>query len=359
MAASPASMPADFNLANYDYDLAEDRIAQFPSKDRGQSRLLALSRSDPGYFRDARFGELCNLLPENALLVANNSRVVPARLIGRRPRGGKAELLLLTPLPLLDRSGKASAAALLKPAAKIKLGDILDFGAIRAEVVEKGEYGSCRVELSWEGDLEQALELAGRLPLPPYIKRAPEESDRSRYQTIYASRSGSVAAPTAGLHFTAEILESLARRGIGWAEISLHVGYGTFSPVRAADIREHKMHGELVEVDEAAADAINAARKQGRTVVAVGTTTVRSLEGVFRERGEIAPFLGVLDPFIYPGYKFQVIDGLITNFHLPKSTLLMLVAAFIGRERVLAAYAEALRRGYRFFSYGDAMLIRP
>lgn len=377
-------------LASYRFDLPQDQIAQHPGE-RGASRLLVVDRCALSHCH-SRFAELPDFLPEGALLVANNSRVVPARLNGERAGGGKVEFLLLTPLSLVvaavqEEGGVfyAEADCLLKPGKRARVGDTLDFGRdeslLRVHVLEKGEFGRHKVRLSWTGDggagsLRQRFESMGHLPLPPYIRRPDTEEDARRYQTIYArnDKAGSVAAPTAGLHFTGEIRERLRQKGVEWAEVTLHVGYGTFSPVRCADVREHVMHPEYVEVSAETAQAVNKAKKEGRPVLAVGTTSARTLEGVAnlhaaaaaspaeREGREssspLAPYAGWVNMFIRPGYQFRVIDGLITNFHLPESTLLMLVSALTGRERMLDLYAEAVREGYRFFSYGDAMLIR-
>ncbi len=304
--------------------------------------------------------------------MANNSRVVPARLFGTRPTGGKAELLLLTPAPLLEAAAapgeqgwkSAPAEALLRPGRHIRPGDVLRFGEhIAAEVLEKKDFGKHSILLSWCGGLVERLTEVGRLPLPPYIKRTQENDDLSRYQTTYAreDKQGSVAAPTAGLHFTDALRASLRERGFGWEEVTLHVGYGTFSPVREEDIREHPMHSEFVEIPAGTARAVREAKAEGRPVVAVGTTSCRTLEGCALATGGSLPeggWQGWTNIFIYPGYSFRVVDHLITNFHLPQSSLIMLVAALCGRERILGAYAEAVREEYRFFSYGDAMFVR-
>lgn len=389
------TLPPDFALANYMFDLPERHIAQYPAEDRADSRLMVLQRQ--GGLTCARFSDLLAHLPEKCLLVANNSRVVPARLKGQRQGGGKLEFLLLSPLPLLEANqmppdqlfpnwSRAEAEGLLRPAKKAQVGDVISFGEnLMAEVVEKGEFGRVRLILAWHGDLLSILEQYGSPPLPPYIKRgegapgAGEDAarktgagllqpnaatiDRERYQTIYASRekSGSVAAPTAGLHFTPALCKTLRESGREWKELTLYVGYGTFSPVRREDIREHAMHAEYVELTAEAAQAINQAKAEGRAVVAVGTTSCRALEGVSALQGgsnaSLHAFSGWVNHFLYPGRPFNVIDGLITNFHLPGSSLLMLVAALTGRERILHAYREAIRRDFRFFSYGDAMLI--
>jgi len=382
------SVPEDHRLESYRFHLPEAQIAQHPSPERGGSRLLVLDRrtvekGGAGTLSHARFADLCDHLPEGCLLVANNSKVLPARLLGLRPTGGKVEFLLLTPLPLLEELPHASAGrdgvrddadgwrsvpaeGLLRASKKIRPGDVMDFGPhIRVEVVQPGDFGRSAVRLHWRGDLRGLFLEQGHLPLPPYIRRentaqtedAPE--DRDRYQTVYAddARLGSVAAPTAGLHFTDRLRDRLAATDRQWAEVTLYVGYGTFSPVRCADIRQHAMHREYIEVSEATAAAIRKAKAEGRPVVTVGTTSTRTLEGTVRACGEVRAFTGWTDIFIKPGYRFTVADHIITNFHLPESSLLMLVSAFAGRGRVLAAYEEAVARGYRFFSYGDAMLL--
>lgn len=363
-----------FSLESYDYPLPEELIAQFPPETRGTSRLLVLDRAASA-LTDAMFSRLPEFLPPGALLVANNSRVVPARLFGVRPSGGKAELLLLTPPPLLEQQARvenepgeerwssARAEALLKPGRSIRVGDRLTFGPdIAVEVEAKRDFGRHEIRLYWREPLTARLEETGRLPLPPYIKREQGPEDRARYQTLYArpDKSGSVAAPTAGLHFTEAMRERLASEGFQWAEVTLHVGYGTFSPVREDDIRTHPMHSEYVDIPAATARAVRTARREGRPVFAVGTTSARTLEGTADICGEIPErgWQGWTDIFIYPGFPFQVVDGLLTNFHLPKSSLLMLVSALAGRKTMLDAYAHAVRKKYRFFSYGDAMLIR-
>ena len=357
-------MPFEDSLEAYRYDLPEDLIASIPGE-RGGSRLMLVDRHD-GHSHH-HFAELPDLLSPGAVLVVNNSKVLPARLLGHRPTGGKMECLLLTPLPLLDvrtEGGEswAEAEALIKPVKPAKEGQRYELvGGIGVTLLEKGAFGRCRVRLHWNGDLQSLIETHGLLPLPPYMRREAEESDKARYQTVYAraDKSGSVAAPTAGLHFTPAMREDLQSRGFGWTELTLHVGYGTFSPVREQNIRQHVMHSEFVEVSETAAAELNQARREGRPIVAVGTTAARSLEGVAAlYKGEIVPHSDWINIFIRPGFRFQAVSGLVTNFHLPESTLLMLVSALAGREHILAAYQEAVRARYAFFSYGDAMLIR-
>ena len=359
----------DFLLENYRFDLPQEQIAQFPPSERGGSRLLVMPRTGALNLRHEKFCDLPDCLPEGALLIANNSRVLQARLLGTRSTGGKVEFLLLTPLPLVvergraDKNGGFSAEAegLVRSGGSIREGESFDFGAgIGVTVLESGPFGQRRVRLSWKGDLAAAFAATGHIPLPPYIKRPDAEDDLSRYQTIYArqDKTGSVAAPTAGLHFTPPLREKLADRGFQWAEVTLYVGYGTFSPVRNADIRSHRMHREYVEIPEATALANAEARAQKRPIVAVGTTSLRALEGVAELCGRVQAYTGWTDIFLYPGRALRVVDGLVTNFHLPESSLLMLVSALVGRKRMLDTYAEAVAQGYRFFSYGDAMLIR-
>ena len=360
----------DFLLASYDYELPEERIAQYPPEVRGTSRLFVLDRTS-GRNMHTDFAHLPDFLPHNALLVVNNSRVVPARLFGQKPSGGKCELLVLTPPPLLKASAvhegewsHARCGCLLRPGRSIRVGDRLTFGeGIAAEVLVKKEFGQHDVELFWKGDLVERMTEIGRLPLPPYIKREQENDDLARYQTLYASpdKSGSVAAPTAGLHFTDDMRSRLKGMGVEWAEVTLHVGYGTFSPVREEDIRQHPMHSEYVEISPETAAAIRRAKTEGRPVIAVGTTSCRTMEGCAQQNGGEIPeggWHGWTNIFIYPGYSFNVVDHLITNFHLPQSSLIMLVAALCGRERILNAYGEAVKEQYRFFSYGDAMFVR-
>ncbi|MFP5222746.1 MAG: S-adenosylmethionine:tRNA ribosyltransferase-isomerase [Acidobacteriota bacterium] len=389
----------DTSLDSYSFDLPDELIAQAPAERRDASRLLVVDKGR-GVRCEAAFSDLAEYLPEGALLVANNSKVLPARLLTRKPTGGTLEFLLLTPLPLLQarESGdwlEADAQGLLRASKKPKPGETFAFAPdLGVTVVERGEFGLSRVVLSWQGNLAAIFERIGHIPLPPYIRRPAQQAapaggdaadpatagtsggspsegapgntsgnpvdDRVRYQTLHArdDRQGSVAAPTAGLHFTPRVREALAARGFGWAEVSLYVGYGTFSPVRAADIRDHRMHAEFVEVPEATAQAVITAKAQGRPVFAVGTTSARALEGSLREAGKIAPFAGWTDIFIRPGHPFAVVDGMLTNFHLPGSSLVIMVAALAGKSIILDAYAHAVRERFRFFSYGDAMLIR-
>lgn len=355
-----AAIPEDYRLSSYDYPLPAEQIAQYPPEVQGASRLMIVNRAGDGPVRaHASFAELGEFLPANCLLVANNTKVLPARIRFPRPGGGRAEFLLLTPLSLLEANGnQAEAECLLRPGAKYHVGETFcPAPDLEARILEKGEFGRHKVKLTWRGDLEAIFRQWGAMPLPPYIKRSADPGDDSRYQTVYAKNTGAVAAPTAGLHFTPEILARVREQGHEWCEICLHTGYGTFSPVRTEDIRQHQMHREFVEIDEASAHKIRSAQESGRAIVAVGTTSLRALEGVQSVSGAIRPYAGWVNIFLYPGKTFSVVNGLITNFHLPASSLLMLVAAFAGRRRILAAYQEALARKYRFFSYGDAMLI--
>ncbi len=339
---------------DFHFELPAELIAQRPAETRGGSRLLALDGAD-GRCRDLDFRDLPGLLRPNDLMVFNDTRVVPARVRGTKQSGGRIELLLervLTPRTALvhARSGKT-----LKPGAAISLP-----GGRTARLIDR-DGDLFRMEFC--ADVLEFFETFGEVPLPPYIDRAPEESDRERYQTVYAREPGAVAAPTAGLHFDAAMFAALEARGVRRAFVTLHVGAGTFQPVREGDIERHQMHAEHLEVGAAACAAIAAARAAGGRVIAVGTTVVRSLEtaalaGAGSAR-ELQPYRGDTRIFIKPGFKFRVIDALLTNFHLPESTLVMLCAAFVGRERLLAAYAHAVQARYRFFSYGDAMFLTP
>jgi S-adenosylmethionine:tRNA ribosyltransferase-isomerase len=362
-------IPEAYRLTSYTYELSEERIARRPAEKRDGSRLLVLDRNS-GVDREDTFAHLPEILaerfPQGGLLIVNNSRVFPARLFGRRTTGGRVELLLLTPLPLLhvkllpEGRKSAEAVALVRTAKRMKPGEAAIFDApLSVTLLERGDFGRCSVRLEWSGNIENILNEIGHMPLPPYLERADDALDRERYQTVYANaaKAGSVAAPTAGLHFTAEVRANLEAKGFRWAEVTLYVGYGTFSPVRAGDIREHKMHAEYVEVSENTAQAVREAKAAGLPVIAVGTTSARSLEGMFEATQTVAAFKGETQLYIIPGKSFAVVDALLTNFHLPESSLLIMVSALAGRERIMAAYALALAQGFRFFSYGDAMLI--
>ena len=369
----PQNIDPNFALADYVYELPETQIARHPAEKRDGSRLLVLDR-ETGSATPKHFAELPEILaarfPHGALIVANNSRVFPARIFGRRATGGRVELLLLSPLPCFHvehmPNGRQSAVAeaLVRTAKRMKEGETAlfeDSGAANLTVtlLVRGEYGRCRVRLEWTGEILEIFNKIGHIPLPPYLEREDDASDRERYQTTYsdAAKAGSVAAPTAGLHFTPEVRAELAKRGFNWAEVTLYVGYGTFSPVREEDIRNHRMHAEYVEVPEQTAQAIRTAKEQGVPVIAIGTTSARSLEGMFQAQGRVEAFAGETDIYITPGYRFGVVDALLTNFHLPESSLLIMVSALAGRDSIMAAYAKALAEGFRFFSYGDAMLI--
>ncbi len=360
-------------LEAYHYTLPEQLIAQHPGE-RGMSRLLCLKK-ETGHVTHHTFADIDTLLPPDAMLVANNSRVVPVRLLGRRPSGGKMECLLLSPLPLLEERAQQNsitnqrtvdAEVLLKPSKAMCKGTILVFGnennkaeQLVIEVLAKGEFGHHQVRLYWHGSLRHFFETYGHLPLPPYIRRADTAEDAQRYQTVFSKneKAGSAAAPTAGLHMTESLRQELIEKGFGWAEVTLHVGQGTFSPVRNTNILHHKMHSEYIECNTETAQTILQAKKDGRPIIALGTTACRTLEGIAAARGALEPFFGTTNIFIHPGYTFRMIDGLITNFHLPESTLLMLVCAFAGYQETLAAYKTAVQHQYRFFSYGDAMCI--
>ncbi|MDC8802145.1 tRNA preQ1(34) S-adenosylmethionine ribosyltransferase-isomerase QueA [Halomonas pacifica] len=335
--------------ADFHYELPEELIARYPSEQRSDCRLLCVD-GNSGELAHRRFPDLLDLLQPGDLLVFNDTRVIPARLHGHKASGGKVEMLLERPLDA--HRGLAHLRASKSP----KPGTELHFeGGIRA-VVEGRREALFELRFLGETPMIELLERHGHMPLPPYITRDDELSDRDRYQTVYARRDGAVAAPTAGLHFDEPLLERLAAKGVESAFVTLHVGAGTFQPVRADDIREHQMHSEWVEVNEAVCEQVRAARAAGRRVIAVGTTSVRCLESA-SAGGEIAPLRGDTDIFIYPGYEWRCVDALITNFHLPESTLLMLVSSFAGYDSVMTAYREAVRERYAFFSYGDAMFL--
>ena len=373
-AAAPYNRPV--LVSDFDYHLPVELIAQQPMADRAASRLLHLD-SSTGNFSDRQFRDFPDLLRPDDLVVFNNTRVFPARLYGRRgglksqpvsPRNpaahdflhGRIEVLLTRQLTQDPNEWEC----LVRPGRKIGLGEHLFFGEhdeLQAEVIAREEFGERRIRFARAGDFFALIEKLGHVPLPPYIAREDSPRDRERYQTVYARERGSVAAPTAGLHFTPEILERIRARGIETAEITLHVGLGTFQPVRVERVEEHQLHSEAYLISVEAAEKINRAKGQNRRVVAVGTTTVRTLEFAAqqsaREGGaaEVQPGSGEANLFIYPGYKFQIVDALLTNFHLPQSTLLMLVCALGGKENVLRAYNHAVEQQYRFYSYGDCM----
>jgi S-adenosylmethionine:tRNA ribosyltransferase-isomerase len=347
MAGRIESMP--LRTDDFDYALPAHLIAQDPAAERDKSRLLVLDRAS-GSMEHRTFRDLPSLLRPGDLLVANRTRVLPARLLGHKKTGGAVELLLLR------RLAPDRWTVMARPSRRLSAGTSVALGhdGLEAELLRRTAPGEWEVIFSASGDLEQALRKAGRVPLPPYIgaTSAPPE----RYQTVYADREGSVAAPTAGLHFTPSLLDRLRRMDVGVAYVTLHVGPGTFRPVTTDRVEGHRMDPEWGEVTPDVASTINEARAEGGRIVAVGTTTTRLLETAGAD-GAVAPFCGETDRFIYPGYRFSAIDALITNFHLPRSTLLMLVSALAGRELILEAYGEAIARSYRFYSFGDAMLI--
>jgi S-adenosylmethionine:tRNA ribosyltransferase-isomerase len=344
--------------SEFDYHLPPSQIADEPLGRRDQARLFVLG-ADATADAHRRVCDLPELLPPRALLVVNDTKVLPARLYGRKPTGGRVELLVVEPLPVPPGDARVWWRCLGGASKPIRLGPLaLDGeGAPAAEVMR---VDGSTVDVAFAvADLIPALERIGEVPLPPYIKRRARPDDRERYQTVYAAHPGAVAAPTAGLHFTPELLGALEARGFRRAHVTLHVGPGTFAPLRSDDVEGVELHGERFVVPPAAARAIAEARAEGAPVIAVGTTVVRTLESAADENGAVRAGAGTTRLFIRPGHRFRAVDGLVTNFHLPRSTLLMLVAALAGRGRILAAYAEAVARGYRFYSYGDAMLIRP
>jgi S-adenosylmethionine:tRNA ribosyltransferase-isomerase len=342
-------------VSEFDYRLPDELIAQEPAERRDDSRLLVLDRSNGGV-RHRAFRDLPNLLQPGDLVVVNDTEVRPARLWGRKPTGGRVEVLLLEPVPDGDE-WRGLVRASRSPAVGTSI--LLDDDAAVDVVARDGAQWILRLR-DRRGAPEKVLDRLGVMPLPPYIRREARDPrdalDRRRYQTVFARHPGAVAAPTAGLHFTPEVLEALDRRGIARATVTLHVGIGTFMPVRSEVVEEHRMHAESFRVPEGTALAVDAARARGGRVVAVGTTVVRSLEAS-ADGDRVRPGTGSCDLFIYPGFRFRVVDAMITNFHLPKSTLVMLVSAFAGRAPVLAAYREAVKERYRFYSYGDAMLL--
>jgi len=343
-------------LSDFDFDLPPELIAQEPLPRRDDSRLLLVHPGDerPAHYR-AR--DLPDLLWPGDLLLVNNTRVFPARLTGRTESGASVEMLLLRPI-----EAAGCWEVLARPARKLVPGRMAIFGEglLRAEIRSSSSHGKRVVEFTSQGDFYEAVDQIGVTPLPPYIKRGGsgrDEIDRDRYQTVYSKERGSIAAPTAGLHFTPELLEALEARGVGRAELTLHVGYGTFQPVRTDEVEEHRMESEVCTIPEATVRAIEKARAGGGRIVAVGTTTVRSLESAVDESGNVQPGRRETNLFIYPGFRFRVTDILLTNFHLPKSSLFLLVSAFGGRACLGRAYEEAIRERYRFYSYGDCMLI--
>ena len=355
----------DLLVSDFDYELPEELIAQQPPEQRGQSRMLVVNRAT-GEFRDSHFSEFPSLLRPGDLLVLNDSRVIPARLYARRTLRrekekptGRIEVMLTEP------AGENQWHALVRPGRKIAIGERLVFPApdgnivLEAEVLERGQYGDRLLQFTPVDDFFGILDRIGHVPLPPYIHRDDVYADRERYQTVFSRERGSVAAPTAGLHFTPEMLATIADNGIEIARVTLHVGLGTFAPLRVERVAEVHLHREPYSISPETADALNRARNQGRRIVAVGTTVVRTLESAARHTstGEFEPHTADTEIFISPGFNFRVVGALLTNFHLPQSSLLMLVSAFAGRENVLGAYRHAVEARYRFFSYGDCMFL--
>lgn len=360
-----------YHISSYDFELPESQIAQHPVAQRDASKLLMVAGGDT-QFADLRFADLVDYLKPGDLLVVNDTRVFPARLLGRKESGGRVELFILefprhspsvTDVPEQEPAGtwrEVEAVGLMKSSKRPRPGVLLEFGAdLGAEVKSVGESGEVCVTLRFQGELADVLEAHGTMPLPPYIDRraGAQPADRERYQTIYASQTGAVAAPTAGLHFTNALLAKIRAKGVGMASVTLHVGYGTFAPVRVEDIRQHRIHQEYVSISPATASAVNETRRVGGRVWAVGTTSLRALEFGADDNGVVRPVQDWCGLYIYPGYRFKVVENLITNFHLPRSSLLFMVSALAGRERMLAAYRYAMAHDYRFYSYGDAMAI--
>lgn len=339
------------NVKDFYFDLPEEQIAQDPLSDRSSSKLLVLDKRT-GEYKHEVFKNVIDYLEPGDCLVLNNTKVIPARLFGER-EGTQAKIEIL----LLKRRENDIWETLVKPGKKAKPGTKIIFGGglLVGEVIDVVEEGNRLIQFTYDGIFEEILDQLGQMPLPPYITH--QLQDKNRYQTVYAKYDGSAAAPTAGLHFTPELLEQIREKGVEIAEVTLHVGLGTFRPVKVDNILEHHMHSEFYMIEQEAADKINAAKAAGKRVICVGTTSCRTIESAAKEDGSLQASSGWTEIFIYPGYKFKVLDCLITNFHLPESTLLMLVSALAGRENVLAAYKEAVEKKYRFFSFGDAMFL--
>lgn len=361
------NIPSQYNLDSYYYDLPEESIAQQPADHRDRSRLLVYE-TRTGQMSDHVFTEIIDCFQPGDLIVVNDTKVFPARLIGRKETGGRAELLVLEyPNAVICTSdnnqqkvSQAEVVGLTKSSKRLKVGQKIIFSSsFSAEIVEELPGNKMKARLTFPGNIEQAFDMYGQMPLPPYIKRENGENlqDRNRYQTVFASETGAVAAPTAGLHFTDDLLLKIREKGVKCARLTLHVGYGTFAPVREQDIRKHNIHSEYVTVPEKTAEEINKTNRDGGRVWAVGTTSVRSLEFAADRKGIIHEVSDWCNLYIYPGYEFKAVKNVITNFHLPGSSLLFLVSALIGRENLLNCYRHAVARDYRFFSYGDAMLI--
>ncbi|MCD6532020.1 tRNA preQ1(34) S-adenosylmethionine ribosyltransferase-isomerase QueA [bacterium] len=346
-----SAIPPEYDLATYDYPLPEDRIAQFPAEPRDSSKLLVVRPGAPP--EEIVFRRITDYLSPGDLMVFNNTRVFPARLYGRKRTGARIEFLLLQNL------GEKIWQVMARPARRLHPDDIVDFeGHLSARIVSKNPDGSLVVEFNLGGEnFWRVLDRMGHIPLPLYIRRPDTEYDRTRYQTIYASERGAVAAPTAGLHFTAELLQKIRRMGVETAFITLHIGWGTFKPIEVRDIRKHKMHREYCKIPPETAEAINLALAENRRIIAVGTTTVRALESAAAEGIPIKPGERWTGLFIYPGFEFHVVNCMVTNFHLPKSSLIVMVSAFAGIDTIKSAYKYALEHNFRFYSYGDAMFI--
>jgi S-adenosylmethionine:tRNA ribosyltransferase-isomerase len=348
-------------VSDFDFELPEELIAQEPGADRAGSRMLTLDRTS-GTWADRLFRDFPSMLRAGDLLVLNDSRVIPARLFAHRAglhTQGNHETTGRVQVLLAEQISEWEWKALVRPGRKVLTGEVLDFGdgALRAEVIAHGEFGERTLRFAPVADFFGNVERLGHMPLPPYIHREDRAGDRERYQTVYARERGSVAAPTAGLHFTPEILDAIRARGVEIARVTLHVGLGTFQPVRVERVEDVRLHAERYTVSAETAEALNRAGREGRRIVAAGTTTVRTLEHCALQGAEFVAHSGSTSIFISPGFEFRVVGALLTNFHLPQSTLLMLVSAFAGREKVLAAYRQAVAAGYRFFSYGDCMFV--
>jgi S-adenosylmethionine:tRNA ribosyltransferase-isomerase len=345
-------IPKEFDIETYNYELPEELIAYYPSKERTQSKLLVIDRKNEKFYFHEKFSEIENYLKEGDLLVLNNTKVFPARLKGKKLTGGEAELLLFQ-----KPYGKRFETHALIKGKRIRKGTEIDINdVIKVKVLEKYEGGRFLIELESKAEnLENLIYKYGKAPLPPYIKREPEVIDLERYQTVYAQKEGSIAAPTAGFHFDEKLLTRLKEKGVITKYITLHVGYGTFALIKVKDIRKHKLDPEYVEVEEDVISEIKSALSEKRRIIAVGTTVVRTLEFI-AQKGFIS-YKGLCDLYIYPGFNFQVVSAMITNFHLPKSSLLLLVCAFAGKDLIFKAYEEAKKRKYRFYSYGDATFI--
>jgi S-adenosylmethionine:tRNA ribosyltransferase-isomerase len=339
-------------IEEFDYSLPASLIAQYPSPRRGESRLMILHRSH-GEIEHRDFHDISKYLRPGDLLVMNNTRVIPARLIGKKETGGKVDILLIPPL----NGTRGEYEVLIKGLAKMKKGAQIQFGQDFYGEVKEVKDGKGTIRFSCQVETMDLLQKIGHIPLPPYIKREDEPLDRIRYQTIFAERDGSIAAPTAGLHFTQPILQSLRDQGVNLTSITLRIGIGTFTPVKTKEIEDHFMEPEWIEISEVTANEVKRTKLMGGRAIAVGTTTTRALESFSNLEGQVKPGKDLCSLFIYPPYRFRVVDGLITNFHLPKSTLIMLVSAFAGKEFLMRAYKEAIERKYQFYSYGDAMLI--